>query len=516
MDRPQVEAMTDMTEAWKQYEGQIVNEEFPLQQYLGGSAQSAVFLTQRGKQAPQKAAIKLIPAQSANGEGQLSRWKQAATLSDPHLIQLFQSGRCRLHGTEYLYAVMEYAEENLSQVLPQRPLTPEEAREMLAPTLDALAYLHDKGFAHTRLKPANILAVNDQLKISSDAICPIGEPSRAPEVPDAYAPPETGRGWIAPSGDVWSLGVTLLETLTQHRPVWDEAKDWEPALPQTIPAPFLEIARGCLRRDPERRWTLGEIAGALQHTLIRRATGAAADAPPEKPVEKPAEKKRALAPAVPVSKTQAKPQPALPPRKASSRWGYVLLLIGGVALAAWIGPRLMNQRVTQQASSPAPEQEGAAPKQEPATPTPEAAQPTPSVADDAKENGQASPEAVAPAPEATPVTPQPVPNAAPSATQEGEVLDQVLPDVPQDAKDTIQGTIRVGVTVHVDAAGEVAGAELTSAGPSAYFAGLALKAAQRWKFNPAEVNGRGVASTWILRFEFSRGATRVVPKQEPL
>ena len=102
-----------------------------------------------------------------SAESQLSRWKQAAALSDPHLIQkLFQSGRCRLNGTEYIYAVMEYADENLSQVLPQRSLTPEEARDMLGPTLDALAYLHDSGFAHTRLKPANILAVNDQLKVS--------------------------------------------------------------------------------------------------------------------------------------------------------------------------------------------------------------------------------------------------------------------------------------------------------------------------------------------------------------
>ena len=53
---------------------------------------------------------------------------------------------------------MEATEEDLSQILPQRRLTPEEAREMLGPVLDALSYLHGKGFAHGAIKPANIMA----------------------------------------------------------------------------------------------------------------------------------------------------------------------------------------------------------------------------------------------------------------------------------------------------------------------------------------------------------------------
>ena len=35
-----------MSFSWKQYEGQVINNTFPLQQYLGGSSESAVFLTQ--------------------------------------------------------------------------------------------------------------------------------------------------------------------------------------------------------------------------------------------------------------------------------------------------------------------------------------------------------------------------------------------------------------------------------------------------------------------------------------
>jgi TonB family protein len=329
--------------------------------------------------------------------------------------------------------------------------------------------------------------------------------------------------------------VTLLETLTQHRPVWDETKDWEPPLPQTIPAPFLDIARACLRRDPERRWTVDEIAGALRHNLIRRAPAAAAVTPAQNPAAQlqPATKKETLAPAVAISKTHAKPERASPPRKTSSRWAYVALLIGGLVLAAWIGPRLMNRGAGQPASAPAVEQGNPVPKQQAAAAT--VAEPLPSAPDiisGAKEKqgddglkgiAQAAPQAVSLAPQAAPSTLQPLADPvtnpaanAPTGAIHGEVLDQILPDVPQSARDTIQGTIRVSVAVHVDAAGEVTGAELTSEGPSKYFAGLALKAAQLWKFNPAEAGGRSVPSTWILRFEFARDATRVVPSQEPL
>jgi len=36
-----------MSDVWKQWEDQIVNGEFPLLQYLGGSEHRAVFLTER-------------------------------------------------------------------------------------------------------------------------------------------------------------------------------------------------------------------------------------------------------------------------------------------------------------------------------------------------------------------------------------------------------------------------------------------------------------------------------------
>jgi len=85
---------------------------------------------------------------------------------------------------------MECAEENLAQILPSRALASDEAREMLDSLLDVLAYLHSKGFVHGHLKPANIMANGDQLKLSSDGLCHTGESLEHHGGRDAYGAPE--------------------------------------------------------------------------------------------------------------------------------------------------------------------------------------------------------------------------------------------------------------------------------------------------------------------------------------
>src|ERR1700690_709970 len=143
---------------WKQWEGRVVNGEFPLHRYLGGSSHSAVFLTECVRGGAPSAAIKLISEEPGKAEQQLKNWELATGLSHPNLIALFQYGQCQLDGLQLLYVVMEGAEEDLSQILPHRAVTPLEAREMLRQIIDALGYLHGMGLVHSRIKPANIMA----------------------------------------------------------------------------------------------------------------------------------------------------------------------------------------------------------------------------------------------------------------------------------------------------------------------------------------------------------------------
>ncbi len=460
-----------MTEAWKQWEGHVVNGEFPLRQHLGGGEHSAVFLTERAGQGVQKAAIKLVPAEQGSAELQLSRWRLAAKLSHPHLVRLFQMGRCRLGNVELLYVVMQHAEEDLSQILPQRPLTPAEAREMLEPALDALAYVHAQGFVHGHLKPANIMAVGEQIKISSDSLCRVGEWSGGVAKPSAYDPPETPGGGISPAGDVWSLGMTLVEALTQRLPVWEGTQQKEPLLPETLPEPFLELARQCLRREPQRRGTVADIAARLRPTspVPKEQTGAG---PPETPA-----KRRYLVPAVAI----------------------------GLAVAAMLaGPRLFKRRPV------APQVPSVALEQPRVPPTPERRPVTPATGQPTQRSSERKQGAIVTAPSPTPFRSEAALKTPAGGLVPGEVVHRVLPDVPQTARDTIRGKVRVSVRVRVDPSGSVVGAELDSPGPSKYFAKLALQAARNWTFRPAKVDGRNVSSDWILRFEFEKTGTQAI------
>ena len=246
-------------ELWKNWEGRVVDGKFPLQRWLGGSNHSAVFLTEHSSGEPQRAAIKLIPADLLNDDAQLSRWSDAAKLSHPHLIQLFECGSCQLDDTRLLYVVMEYADEDLAQILPLRALAPGEISEMLEPTSQALAFVHRAGYIHGSIQPSNIMAAREQLKISSDGLRKAGERAREST---AYQAPEVPAEGVSPASDAWSLAATLVAAFTQHEPEQNNNSDI--AVPAALPEPFREIVSRCLRRDPRQRYTVADILSRLQ------------------------------------------------------------------------------------------------------------------------------------------------------------------------------------------------------------------------------------------------------------
>jgi TonB family protein len=252
-----------MTEVWTKWEGQAINGVFPLRRLLSASDHGAVFLTEYKAQNLLDAALKLVPVIPARAEAQLSQWTKAATLSHPHLIRLLEAGRCQLGDLPFLFVVMEYAEQTLSQILPQRALTPDEVREMLRPTLNALAFLHGKNLVQGRLKPSSILVVNDKLKLASDAVRSSGESTANIANPSVYDPPETKDGGFSAAGDIWGLGVTLVEALTQHPPSWPDSESETASFRAGLPPTFSAIARQCLNRDPANRPTVADLEAQI-------------------------------------------------------------------------------------------------------------------------------------------------------------------------------------------------------------------------------------------------------------
>ncbi|HZU45547.1 MAG TPA: TonB family protein [Terriglobales bacterium] len=456
---------------WKDLTGQVVNNEFHLVQYLGGSEPSAVFLTERNGQ---KATIKLIPATSADVEARLSRWGTAQKLSHANLIRLFAADRCEVDKQEFLFVVMEYAEEELSQVLPQRPLTPSELKDMVPQVLSALAYVHSRGLVHSRLKPRNILASGDQLKISSDSLCEIGERGSARRT--IYDAPESS-GQLSPASDLWSFGVTLVEALTQRLPAWDGRGD--PVPPQDMPAPFLGITRDCLSFDPQRRPTIAEILERLQG---RPATG----------------------------KKQMSTGAATRPRSPYVVPVAAAVLVVGVSVGSL---RLLHHRAETQPIV-APSELTSEPK--PASPNVEHAAVTPAPEQVAQSVEDKPPAASAPlGPKLASFDSQSKPRVSSGELIQGGVLQKILPQVPERARETIHGTVRVAVRLHVDSNGNVVRTKFESAGPSKYFARLAQDAARKWKFDPPSRDGQDQASEWVLRFEFTQRGTKVIPFLSP-
>lgn len=293
-----------MSDSWRDSEGQVIDGRFPLVKHLGGSDHSVVFSTKRGKDQNEKAAIKFIQADAANADAQLARWDRAAKFHHPNVIRVFESGRCQLAGLDLLYVVTEFAQENLGEFLPQRALSADETHDMLEPFVDALWYLHGQGFAHGRIKPANILAIDDQLKLSSDSICPDGDKQIGVGKPDIYVAPETN-GRTTTAGDVWSLGATIVESLTQHRP---GETSGDPTFPDSLPQPYLDIARNTLRRDPKARWTVTEISKRFNPNAAPHPSTAAI----VEPVPTSA-KTSTIAPPPSPAPVAAKPAPAAAP-----------------------------------------------------------------------------------------------------------------------------------------------------------------------------------------------------------
>ena len=256
-----------MRDDWKKFEGHLLNNKFPLQTLLGSTSYSAVFLTQSPGPERKNIAIKLITS-GAKADCQAALLQRASKLGHPHLLRLLPGGRCQLADMDLVFVFMEYAEADLGRGLPDHPLGEKEAREMLGPLLEAIDYVHSQGFAHSHIKPSNIMTVGNQLKLSSDTVLPLGEPRPAYRPVDAYDAPEAASAPVAGSSDVWSLGVTLVELLTQQAPVSSPESQADPIVPTTIPQPFLDIAQHCLRRDPLERWTSAQIADCLNPVQV--------------------------------------------------------------------------------------------------------------------------------------------------------------------------------------------------------------------------------------------------------
>lgn len=473
-----VEPSELMSEVWTRWQGHLINGVFPLGRCLGCSDHSGVFLT-RSAARPSDLAIKLVPTNRTLAETQLPRWKRAGTLAHPHLLRLLEWGGCQLDGLPYLYIVMEYADQTLAQLLLKRALTDEEAREMLLPILDALAFLHGRNLVQGQLKPANILVVGDQLKLASDTIRRVGEGSMSTGTPTAYAPPETGEESASTAADIWALGVSLFEALTRRVP---SPRPGEVMLPADFSPLFRDVVTRCLSSNPQHRPRVTELVSWALGESTLSAPAATTDPAPAVPTQPmPAEPAQPSRASTPVPAKGPRRAPAAPmSQKRQVQLGLALAAVVLVVLG-WIGVRLL--RTSSIPASPPP------PVEVPAGSAPPAEELAGAHAAQEVRPSSGMPSTRAPRNEVATTT---------------SALHEVIPDVSPGARRTIRGHIKVWVRVMVARDGSVSTAVVDRAGPSSYFQKVAVDAAKKWTF-PAVDN----ASQRLIqvRFDFSHDGT---------
>ena len=260
---------------------------------------------------------------------------------------------------------------------------------------------------------------------------------------------------------MWSLGITLIQALTQNLPLWDRMHRTEPIVPKSIPQPFADIARGCLRSDPERRMSLSDVKARLGMEQAHPATA-------------------------------AKPYKAAPFKLGWQTIAVALLAVGCIVAALQLRSHLAQAPAAEQPDATQPNSSHSVPPPGPAAAKPSAAQ-------------RVSPEA------STIPPPTPETHDAQFDTSNGEILRRVQPNVLPSATQSIQGRVDVSVRVRVDQQGEVSNASLDSPGTSKYFARVALDAAKEWKFKPAQEGSQAAPSVWLLQFEFTQAGTEITP-----
>ena len=209
-----------------------------------------------------------------------------AALSHPALTTLLDAG---VDGSDssapQIYLVMEYVRgATLREHLKRGPMGVAEASWLGLDLAEGLHYMHEQGFLHRDVKPANILISSRRsvrpvvAKLTDFGIAAaIGQPDLSEYTVGtaAYLSPEQVEGHDArPESDTYSLGLVLLEAITGEVVFPGSVEDSafarlvrDPEVPADLPPAVADLLRRMTMRDPAQRVSLHDAAVALQHHL---------------------------------------------------------------------------------------------------------------------------------------------------------------------------------------------------------------------------------------------------------
>ncbi len=202
-----------------------------------------------------------------------------SALSHPGIVSVYEVGQAG-DGRNFIAMELLAGESLRARLEREAPLGAEDAVPIALQVADALEYAHGRGIVHRDIKPDNIYVLPDgRVKLmdfgvahilSEGAMTQTGTVVGSP----AYMSPEQISGLaLSGSSDVFSLGVTLAEMLTGHKPfdapsipaVMNRILHRPPQLDGIRPRGLRRVVEKSLAKSPAARYmTANAFAEALR------------------------------------------------------------------------------------------------------------------------------------------------------------------------------------------------------------------------------------------------------------
>ncbi len=208
---------------WKSLQGTTLEGGYELKEIVEAAQDHAVLRVRVLGDYTLRANAIFYALEAAQAEDQVGLWQTVRNAGrKTNISSPLGLGILRLNGTTAAYLVFQSPDETLSEVLGNRALSPEETTDVLRSVARGLGELHANGLVHGKVSPEEVFAIGDAIDISTESVRRVNAEPVVERKSAKYLAPESGTRNVTIASDVWCLGATVFEALTQ--------KTYEPGL----------------------------------------------------------------------------------------------------------------------------------------------------------------------------------------------------------------------------------------------------------------------------------------------